>query len=188
MSGLNDASGLVVHNGLLLRNCRGKRHRESNSYCRRKFWRATKIVERRETEWYNYGADIVFKGEIMYILFSRGSSLYSLDVNGNNEVRMAGVHRYGDTDGAKSVAVLGRPKSFALSSDKKSLYILENHKIKKYSLTAQTLTLLAGSAMDNYTENTSGTAGRMSGPTSIVISPNGKRIYLLIAITVVSVT
>lgn len=177
MSDLKDASGLVVHNGLLYVTA-GDNGIENEIYTvDLATSTTTQIVRRRETEWYNYGADIVFKGETMYILFSRGSSIYQLDVNGNNEVRLAGVHRYGDTDGAKSVAVLGRPKSFTLSSDKQSLYVLENHKIKKYSLTAQTLTLLAGSAMDNYKEDTSGTAGRMSGPTSIVIAPNGKRIY-----------
>jgi sugar lactone lactonase YvrE len=177
MSGLKDASGLVVRNGLLYVTA-GENGIENQIYTVNLSTGASNLlVERRETEWYNYGGDILFKGDVMYILFSRGSSIYRLDEDGNNEVRVAGVHRYGDTDGHKSVAVLGRPKSFALSSDKKSLYVLENHKLKKFSLTTDTLQLLAGSAMDNYTENTGGTAGRMSGPTSIVLSRDGKRIY-----------
>jgi hypothetical protein len=78
----------------------------------------TRIANVPETEWYNHASDILFCNNKMYLLFSSGSSIFRLNVDGTNPERIAGRHRYGDADGDWRSAVLGRPKSLLLSKDR----------------------------------------------------------------------
>lgn len=135
-----------------------------------------RLVNVVENEWYNQAGDILFCNDTMYVLFTAGSSVYTLDTDGTNPVRIAGKHRYGDTEGTRGVLMLGRPKAMALSNDKKKLFILENHKFVVYNFAAGVLSFIAGSPMDNW-KDASGSDARMSGPTQIILSPDGKRIY-----------
>lgn len=136
----------------------------------------TMLVHVVETEWYNHASDILFCQDKMYLLFSAGSSIFKLNPDATNPVKIAGVHRYGDLNGAASQAMLGRPKALVLSKDKQKVYILENHKIKVFNLATRELSFIAGSAMDNWRDD-AGTSARMSGPTQMVLSPDGKKLY-----------
>lgn len=136
----------------------------------------TRIANVPETEWYNHAADILFCNDKMYLLFSAGSSIFRLNVDGTNAERIAGQHRYGDEDGFWRAAVLGRPKSLVLSKDRTKVYLLENQKIKEFTLATKTLRLLAGHANDNWRDNV-GEFARLSGATQMVSSPDGTKLY-----------
>lgn len=137
----------------------------------------TRIANVLETEWYNHAADILFCNDKMYLLFSSGSSVFRLNVDGTSAERIAGKHRYGDEDGFWRAAVLGRPKSLVLSKDRTKVYILENQKIKEFTLATKTLRLLAGHANDNWRDGVAD-EGRVSGPTQMVGSPDGTKLYI----------
>ncbi len=130
-----------------------------------------------ETEWYNHASDLLFCGGKMYILFKAGSSIFTADLDGSNPVKIAGLHRWNDRNGALSQALTGRPTAMALSPDGKKVYLIENEKIKVINLKAKTLSFLAGHADDNYVDGVGG-AARFSGVQQIVMSPGGTKIYL----------
>lgn len=137
----------------------------------------TRIANVPETEWYNHASDILFCNDKMYLLFSAGSSVFRLNVDGTNAERIAGKHRYGDENGYWRAAVLGRPKSLVLSKDRSKIYILENQKIKEFTIATKTLRLLAGHANDNWRDNV-GEFSRLSGATQMVSSPDGTKLYV----------
>lgn len=174
--GLTDAGGIAVVNGTIVFS-------DGANGIYNNLWQYapatgtfTLLVDGRlETEWYNYISDLEFVNGKLYAAISRGSSVFTMDADGGNPVRIAGEHRYGDRDGASTALLLGRPKDLQLSADGGTLYILENHKVKAYDLAGKQLRLLAGHANDNYVEGTSGSEGRMSGPNQIVVSPT--RVY-----------
>jgi len=139
---------------------------------------ATQIVNRLETEWYNYASDVLFKGDVMYLLFSKGSSLYRLDADGQSEVRVAGKHRSGAEFGAKADVLLGKPKALAVTADQKTVYLSQNHQFAAYDTTTNTLRFLAGHFNDNYVEGTGDTA-RTSQPLALVLSKNEKTLYFV---------
>ncbi|MBI4426767.1 MAG: hypothetical protein HY567_04270 [Candidatus Kerfeldbacteria bacterium] len=136
----------------------------------------TRIANVPETEWYNHASDILFCNDKMYLLFSSGSSVFRLNVDGTNAERIAGQHRYGDQDGFWRSAVLGRPKSLVVSKDRSKVYLLENQKIKEFTLKTKTLRLLAGHANDNWRDGV-GDEARLSGATQMVSSPDGTKLY-----------
>lgn len=137
----------------------------------------TQIQNVPETEWYNHTSDLLFCGGRMYLLFRSGSSVFTADLDGANPVKIAGLHRWGDLNGVRSQAVLGRPTALVRSKDGKKIYILENQKIKVYNLQTNTLSFLAGYANDNYVDGV-GDKARMSGTTAMALSPDGKTLYL----------
>jgi DNA-binding beta-propeller fold protein YncE len=134
------------------------------------------LVHVVEDEWYNHASDIQFYGDSMYLLFSSGSSVYKLNADATNPVKIAGAHRYGDKDGKQGSVALGRPKAMVYSKDKKKIYILENHRFKVFDIATKTLSFVAGSPMDNWRDAT-GSNARVSGPTQMVLSKDGTKIY-----------
>ncbi len=136
----------------------------------------TMLVHVIENEWYNHASDILFCGDSMYLLFLSGSSVYKLNADATNPVKIAGAHRYGDKDGKQGSVMLGRPKAMVYSKDRKKIYILENHRFKVFDLATKTLSFVAGSPMDNWRDD-SGTSARVSGPTQMVLSKDGTKIY-----------
>jgi hypothetical protein len=68
----------------------------------------TRIANVAETEWYNHGSDATFCGSAIRLLFRAGSSVYT-DYDGQDADKIAGIHRWGDRDGLRSVALVGRP-------------------------------------------------------------------------------
>jgi len=136
----------------------------------------TMLVHVIENEWYNHASDILFCGDSMYLLFSSGSSVYKLNTDATNPVKIAGAHRYGDKDGKQGSVALGRPKAMVYSKDRKKIYILENHRFKVFDIATKTLSFVAGSPMDNWRDDI-GTSARVSGPTQMVLSKDGTKIY-----------
>ncbi len=174
--GLTDVDGVAVYNGKIyfVASDRGMYN---------EVWRydpttgeIVMLIRVVETEWYNHASDILFCKDKMYLLFSSGSSIFRLEVDATNPVKIAGIHRYGDTDGGKNDLVLGRPKALILSKDKTKLYIVENHRFKVYDLATGTLSFIAGSPMDNWRDDI-GNQARTSGPTQAVLSSDGKRLW-----------
>lgn len=136
----------------------------------------TMLVHVVENEWYNHASDILFCNNAMYLLFSSGSSVYRLNADATNPVKIAGAHRYGDKDGKQGSVALGRPKAMVYSKDRKKIYILENHRFKVFDIATKTLSFVAGSPMDNWRDDI-GTSARVSGPTQMVLSKDGTKIY-----------
>ncbi len=145
------------------------------------------LQRRRELEMLNWASDILFKktvgndGKIlstkMFILFKGGSSVYSFDIDGANEEKIAGKQRYGNEYGPSKEALLGRPQEIVMSPDGYKMYISENNRIVEYNLITNTLKEIAGSPMDNYKEGT-GSEARFSDVTSMAMSRDGKTLYL----------
>jgi sugar lactone lactonase YvrE len=178
VGGLVDASGIDQAGGTVYFSA-------GSNGIYNEYWRynpatrsAVQLQNRLETEWYNYLSDLQIRDTVAYAAFSRGSSIFTMDLNGENPVRLAGEHRYGDRDGGPTEALLGRPKYLLKSPDGGTLFILENHKIKALDVATQQLRLLAGHANDNYVEDTGGTEGRLSGGNQMALSPDGKTIYV----------
>ncbi len=174
--GLADVDGVAVYNGAVyfLASDRGMYN---------EIWRydpatgvSTLLVHVIEDEWYNHASDILFCNDTMYLLFSVGSSVYTASTDGTGPVRIAGTHRYGDSDGYRSQVMLGRPKAMVLSKDQNKIYILENHRFKVFDLRTGVLSFMAGSPMDNWRDAV-GADARLSGATQMVLSPDGTKIY-----------
>lgn len=174
--GLTDIDGIAAYNGTVyfLASDRGMYN---------EIWRydpstgtSTMLVHVIEDEWYNHASDILFCNNTMYLLFSVGSSIYTASTDGTGPVRIAGAHRYGETYGTAAQLMLGRPKALVLSKDANTIYILENHRFAAYDLRTGTLSFIAGSPMDNWRDAV-GADARVSGPTQMVLSPDGTRLY-----------
>lgn len=131
-----------------------------------------------EDNTFNFASDILFCNDQMYLLFKGGSSVYVANVDGSNPVKLAGLDRYGNTNGPKAQVMLGRPKGLLVSKDRTKVYILENHVFKSFNLKTQTLSFIAGFARDGY-KDLSGADARMSIPMQIVLSKDGTKIYFV---------
>lgn len=176
-SGLQDAEGVTTYNGLVY-------FVTGTNGTMNQLWQYdpgngsfTLLQDVAETEWYNHNTDLLFCGGKLYMLFKSGSSIFTMDTNGANPVKLAGAHRWNDVNGALGQALTGRPAAMALSPDKKTVYLVENNKIKAMNLKTKTLTYLAGHANDNYVDGI-GEIARLSGVEQIAISPKGSTLYL----------
>ncbi|MFH1171391.1 MAG: beta-propeller fold lactonase family protein [bacterium] len=142
-----------------------------------------KLITRRETEWLNQTSDLALttiNGEQRLLLLQQGgSSLFSVNLQGEDLVQIAGKHRFQDEMGSRSTAQLGRPKALAFSPDKSRLYIsyANSNKIAVMRMKTGQVSVLAGYAMDNYREGT-GTDARFSDISALVVSPDGKTLYV----------
>ncbi len=135
------------------------------------------LASRRETEWLNWASDTKIYDNRIYVLFGGGSSIFSFDLNGQDEKQVAGIHRFGDHYGTLTQTILGRPHSLVWSSDGQKMYFVQNNKLVQFNIVDKKTTYLAGHVMDNYVEGTGETA-RFSDPTQITISPDNKTLYL----------
>lgn len=144
---------------------------------------ATMLQKRRETEWLNLGSDILVKTTNgtarFYVLQGGGSSIFSMDINGDDLQQTAGVHRYGDQEGHAGIALMGRSQALVLSPDGHKVYVVysQGAKIGVYDFYTDIFSVLAGSPMDNYREET-GTNARFSDVVSMAISADGATLYL----------
>ncbi len=143
----------------------------------------TRLAIRRETTILNNTADMVIKvvsgTPYIYQLHGGGSTVWRFNIDGSNEVQIAGKNRFGDEAGVRANALLGRPQELAMAAGGTKLYIVyaQGNKIAEYSFITDEVTVLAGFLRDSYVEGT-GEAVRMSDVVSIAVSPDGKTIYL----------
>lgn len=114
----------------------------------------------------------------LYVLYKGGASILVWKNDGTDPLLYAGKHRFQQEFGNKATALVGRPKAIVLSSDHKKMYLSQNNQIAEYDLSTQTLKFLAGHLMDSYTEGQGDTA-RFSDPTSLVLSPDNKKLYIV---------
>lgn len=135
------------------------------------------LNDEAETEWYNHVTDVQFCNGVMKLLFRNGSSVYNADLNADHEVRIAGMHRWNDRDGAKSQALLGRPTAMVMSKNGKNLYLIVNNQIKNFHLDTKILEFLAGYPNDNYRDGV-GIISRISGATQMALSPDNSKLYI----------
>lgn len=93
----------------------------------------------------------------------------------------AGKNRFQSIDGTPGYP--GRPKDLVFSKDKKTIYFSENNQIKKLSLPDKNITSIVGNTIDNYPKydepEAVGTAGRFSDPSSITLSPDETKLYVV---------
>lgn len=176
-TGLTELEGVTVYNDLVY-------FISGTNGTMNQFWKynpadgqVTLVSDVPENEWYNHASDLLFCNNQLYFLFRAGSSIYKTDTDSTNPVRIAGLHRWGDLDGTRLKAILGRPTYLALSPDKAKLFLLENHKIKTYDFATKTLTFLVGHANDNYTDGI-GDKARFSGVVQFAVSLRATKLYL----------
>lgn len=141
------------------------------------------LFRNRETESLNQTSDIfiteVESTPTAYMLQRGGSAIYAAGLDGSNLTQSAGKNRYGDDMGIRSAALLGRPEALAASKDGKKLYVSyeRGNAIAMYSSATNAVSFIAGSPMDNYVEGT-GTSARFSEIPGMVVSPDGKTLYV----------
>ncbi len=135
------------------------------------------ISKDRETELLNWAADIEINDNRLFILYKGGSSLYSYDMDAEDERREAGRHRYAEEFGPSSIAQIGRPHALVWNNTGNMLYFMMNNQIGEFNLGNSEVRSIAGNPMDNYVEGV-GSAARFSDPTQLAISPDNKTLYL----------
>lgn len=114
----------------------------------------------------------------LYVLYKGGAAILAWKLDGADPILYAGKHRFQQEFGKKSTALVGRPKALVLSNNQKKMYIAQNNQIAEYNFATQTLKFIAGNLMDSYTEGT-GDAVRFSDPSSMVLSPDNKTLYIV---------
>lgn len=177
--GLVDASGITTYSGRYVYFTAGSNGIYNEIYRFDTTTRKVKrLVRRLETEWLNYASDLLFRGSTLYVLHSRGSSIFTMDTNALNPVHIAGKHRYGQEFGVPAALLLGKPKALAASKDGQLLYISQNHQFAVYDRTAGQLRFLAGHANDNFVDTADGRT-RMSQPIGIVLSKDEQTLYFV---------
>lgn len=176
--GFQDLGGIAAYQGKYLYVTSGKQGVNNEIYkVEISTGKKTLLASRRETEWLNWASDTKIYKNRLYVLFGGGSSIYSFDLNGQDEQKVAGIHRFGDQYGTPTQTILGRPHTLVWSSDGQKMYFVQNSKLIQFNIVDKKTTYLAGHVMDNYVEGT-GEAVRFSDPTQIVLSPDNKTIYL----------
>lgn len=90
---------------------------------------------------------------------------------------VVGKERFGNTDGLKKKAILGRPYDMVFSPDKKYIYLAENNKLRKINYVTGKVEWLIGHSVDNYVEGDR-LAARFSTIASLTIDHKGKNLYL----------
>lgn len=148
------------------------------------------LIRRRETEWLNNGIDMLIRMEkdsvtkqskpIIYQIQGGGSSIFTFDIDGKNEQKIAGKHRYAQEFGKRVKALIGHPQGLAASPDGKKIYIAfaQGNMIAVYDTVSDRVSFGAGHPMDSYTEAKSNTA-RFSDVASMTVSPDGKILYVV---------
>ncbi len=176
--GFQDLGGIAAYQGKYLYVTGGKQGVNNEIYkIEIASGKKTLLSSRRETEWLNWASDTKIYNDRLYVLFGGGSSIFSFDMDGQDEKQVAGIHRFGDQYGTLTQTILGRPHAIAWSSDGQKMYFVQNNKLIQFNIVDKKTTYLAGHVMDNYVEGT-GEKVRFSDPTQIVLSPDNKTIYL----------
>ncbi len=127
----------------------------------------------------NSVADLEMRGNVIRILNGGSSQIYEVDPDEPDESTfIAGGDRFGNVNGEKSVALIGRPKDMVLSPDAGTIYLAENNKIRVVNPSTAAVSALIGNSVDNYQEARSGTNARFSDVSSIDINSSGDTLYV----------
>lgn len=141
------------------------------------------IAEDPHMETLNGASGIVKYGEHIYVANKGGSSVYRFDLDGSDPLKYAGKRRFQSEHGTGDEGLVGRPKELVLSPKKKWIYFTENNKIRRIRRSTGEVQALVGNVVDNYAKKDTreyvGGAARFSDPTGIVVSPNGKKLYVV---------
>lgn len=132
---------------------------------------------------YSYGVprDLAGAGNTIYMLLSGYSRIERFVDDGTPVVEFfAGRNRFNVKK--KQPVLFGRPKYFALSKNKRTLYVVENNRIRKIRFGAKAANgVVAGSVVDNYAQSDDVAyfreSARFSDITTIDRSPNGRFLY-----------
>lgn len=127
--------------------------------------------------------DLTGNGKNVYMLMTGFSRIEKFRDEGTPiPTHFAGRDRF---NVKKSNPVLfGRPKYFALSRNKKTLYVAENNRIRKIRFGAKSSSgVVAGSVIDNYAQSDDQSYvkgfARFSDITAMDISPSGRFLYVV---------
>lgn len=127
----------------------------------------------------NASSDLEMRGNVIRILNGGSSQIYEVDPDEPDESTfIAGGDRFGNVNGEKSVALIGRPKDMVLSPDAGTIYLAENNKIRSINRSTAAVSALIGNSVDNYQEARTGTNARFSDVSSIDINSAGDTLYV----------
>lgn len=141
------------------------------------------IAEDPHMETLNGSSGIVKYGDHIYVANKGGSSVYQFEMDGSNPVKYAGKLRFQSENGIGDEGLVGRPKELVLSPQKKWIYFTENNKLRRIRRSTGKVQALVGNVVDNYakkdTKEYVGEVARFSDPTGVVVTPNGKKLYVV---------
>ncbi len=124
--------------------------------------------------------DLEFYGNRLYALSteSRINSFLLSDPVGDNRLDAVSDF-FNDRTGPKANTLVGRPYDLALTKDRTVLYMAVNNKIRKINFVSGTTNHVIGRSVDNYIEGTDADFVAFSAITSIVLSADEARLYVV---------
>lgn len=130
----------------------------------------------------NYPKGIALLGNYVYVANSGIGTIHRFyRIRGSEKTGTAelivGKERFGNTDGPRKKAILGRPYDMVFSPSKKFIYLAENNKIRKINYKKGKVSWLIGNSVDRYVEGGRWEA-RFSFISSITIDKKGKNLYI----------
>ncbi|MEW6407365.1 MAG: hypothetical protein AB1465_01610 [Patescibacteria group bacterium] len=130
----------------------------------------------------NFPKGISLYGDYIYVANSGIGTIHRYyRIRGTKELGTAelvvGKERFGNTDGSKKKAMLGRPYDMVFSPSKKFIYLAENNKIRKINYKKGKVSWLIGNSVDMYVEGDRNEA-YFSFISSLALDSKGKNIYI----------
>jgi DNA-binding beta-propeller fold protein YncE len=130
----------------------------------------------------NYPKGAVVFGDYVYVANSGIGTIHRFyRIRGKWETGtaeyVAGKERFGNSDGPRKKAILGRPYDMVFSPKKKFIYLAENNKIRKINYKTGRVSWLIGNSVDMYVEGTRDKA-RFSFISSITRDKKGENLYI----------
>lgn len=131
-----------------------------------------------------FPAGMAVTGNNLYVAMSGLGTVRRYHANdASNTAVVAGSVRFGDTDGVSPS--IGRPTDLALTTDRQSLFLAINNKIRKIDIASASTTTVIGSVVDNYRDGvpvgpgvTTLEEARFSGIAGIVVNGDGTALYV----------
>ncbi|MFH0797492.1 MAG: hypothetical protein V2A65_10665, partial [Candidatus Omnitrophota bacterium] len=127
----------------------------------------------------NAYSGVQVRGNYIYLAGNGTINRYNKNnVADNNAV--AGQERFGNRNGANSIALFGRPYDLMLTENSEYFYLAENNKIRRINRVTGEVSFVIGNSIDNYTfEAGTGTTARFSNIAGITANSAGDTLYVV---------
>lgn len=132
----------------------------------------------------NFPAGLKFYDDDVYVANAGIGTIHRFNtITLSDEEIYAGYERFGNRNGAASVALFGRPYDLVMSPDGNYIYVADNNKFRRITKATGAVAHMLGSSVDNYREGddnpmTGVGSARFSSPAAITINSAGTHLYV----------